>query len=100
MSSVVIKIKPIPPNTTEEDIKAEINPEWIDSVLIDNADHFAYVKLKDQYFLEALAARFGDDLMFPAWMAKGEILEGPGFDWQATVDTVKQKAEELHTQAS
>lgn len=92
--AAVIKIKPIPPNTTEAEVRSEINSDWIEEVIVDHVDHVAYVKLKGPQYLEALAGQFGEDLSFPVWIAKGEI-EEESFDWQKTVDAVKQKATEV-----
>lgn len=68
--------------------------------MIDNVDHFAYIKLKGPQYLEAFAGKFGEEFVFPVWMAKGELIEDEGFDWQGLADSVKNKAHELQAQAA
>lgn len=100
MTATIIKISPISAHTTEADIYAEIPAEWIDSVAIDHASNIAYIKLKESQLLEALAGKFGDDLHFSGLNAKGQIVEDESFNWQATVDALKSKAQQVHAQAA
>lgn len=92
--TAVIKIKSVPPNITQDNIKEEIDPSWIEEIAIDNVDHIAYVKLKGPQYIEAMAGRFGEDFTFPVWVSKGE-LEPQDFNWQGVVDTIKQKASDF-----
>lgn len=78
--SVTLKIVPVPTGTTRDDIAAKIQGDQIDDVEIDETDHIAYVRLRDGGFLEALAAKYGEDLKIADWAARIEILEDD-FNW-------------------
>jgi ElaB/YqjD/DUF883 family membrane-anchored ribosome-binding protein len=97
--SVTLKIVPVPAGTTRDDIAAKIQGDQIDDVEIDETDHIAYVRLRDGGFLEALAAKYGEDLKIADWAARIEILEDD-FNWQANRDVVKQKLHDLKEKAA